>query len=90
VVRILRTATTQFTARQGGYHLAQDRDIRRWLERVKYALRGKLCGLLFHAVTRTCAPFAKAIYVKTLLNASFVMDTWSDGLPFTELRKSSW
>ena len=45
--RILRTATTQFTARQGDisqHHPVQDRAIQRWLECVKCAVRGKLCG----------------------------------------------
>jgi len=94
LARTLLTATSQITARPvdtSQLHLAPVKaQIQRWLEYSGCALRGKLCGLLFHAVTKTCAPFAKASCVKTtktLPNASSVMDLWSDGLPFTDLEK---
>lgn len=87
------TAMNQITARPvdiSQLHLAQVKALQRWLEYVRCALIGKLCGLLFHAVTKTCAPFAKAGWVKatkTLPNASSVTDMWSGGLPFTDLEK---
>jgi len=72
-------------------HQAQRRAlIQRWLEYVGFALRDKLYGLRFHAVTKTCAPFARTSCVKeikTMPNASSVTDPWSVGLPFTNLKK---
>lgn len=93
LARTLLTATNQITAHPVDitpHHLAQVKALQRWLGFVRCALRGNLCGLLFHAVTKTCAPFAKAGYVKatrTLPNASSVADMWSDGLPFTDLKR---
>lgn len=95
LARILLLPATQFTAPRRGisqHYLAQDRAIRIRPGRVKCALRGHLCGLLFLAVTRTCAPFAKAVCTKAtkpLPSASSVLGMWSDGLPFTDQRRSS-
>lgn len=52
------------------------------------ASKDKLCGLLFHAVTKTYAPIAKAGWVKatkTWPSASSVMDMWSDGSLSTDM-----
>lgn len=89
--RTLLTGMIQITARPVDsfqLHLAQVKALQRWLEHVTCASKDKLCGLLFHAVTKTYAPIAKAGWVKatkTWPSASSVMDMWSDGSLFTDV-----